>query len=233
MPRNEASTPHQRLSDVLSAMEAACRRSHRNPEEVALVAVSKYQPPEAVATLAAAGQHTFGENYVQEALDKIDSLSDQQLAWHFIGNLQSNKAKFVPGHFAMVHTLDKLKLAQALHKSAQKAGVVQAVLVQVNIGNEPQKSGVAIEELENLVAQTAALDAIDVQGLMCMPPVCQTAEDARPYFRHLYALRETLRSRLGLALPHLSMGMSSDFEVAIEEGATLVRVGTALFGPRP
>lgn len=233
MPQSISETPWKRLKSVRDSLERACERAGREPGEVRLVAVSKYQPASAIAALAAAGQRLFGENYVQEAAQKQDELQNQELDWHFIGKLQSNKAKYAVGRFSLIHTVDKSKLARTLHKEATKHGVVQPVLLQVNIGCEPQKAGVSLEELEPLAAQAASLDGLDVQGLMCMPPLCQDGDEARPYFRRLAELRETLRQRLGLALPHLSMGMSADFTQAIEEGATLVRVGTALFGQRP
>lgn len=232
MPPDNQRTPRNRLESVLHAMTEACLRSGRDVEAVRLMAVSKYQSAEAVSALADAGQRLFGENYVQEALAKQEELQNKDLEWHFIGKLQSNKAKYVVGRFSLIHTLDKIKLARTLHKEATKIGVVQPVLVQVNIGGEAQKSGVALEELDDLAASAAALDGLDLQGLMCMPPLCQDSEEARPYFRRLFELREGLRRRLDLALPHLSMGMSADFVQAIEEGATLVRVGTALFGAR-
>lgn len=233
MPPSIAETPRNRLENILNSLQAACARADRDPADVQLVAVSKYQPAEAIAALASAGQRCFGENYVQEAAGKQKELQDQALEWHFIGKLQSNKARFAVGRFSLVHTVDKTKLARTLHKEARKYGVIQPVLVQVNIGCEPQKAGVELQELESLVAETAALDGLDLQGLMCMPPFCRDAEEARPYFRKLAALREELRQRQGLSLPHLSMGMSADFVQAIEEGATLIRVGTALFGQRP
>ncbi len=228
-----AKSPGELLQSVLSSMQDACVRSGRSMDEITLVAVSKYKPIEHIASFVSAGQHVFGENYVQEALAKQEAFAGKDVSWHFIGTLQSNKAKYVVGKFSLIHTVDKLKLAHMLHKEADKAGIVQPVLLQVNVGCEPQKSGAAIEELETLAAEAAQLQGLDVQGLMCMPPFCQDAEESRPYFRQLYELRERLRSHTGLALPHLSMGMSADYPLAIEEGATLIRVGTALFGPRP
>jgi len=233
MPPDNSENYRNRLESVLSSLAAACERSGRDVAEVRLVAVSKYQPVEAVAALADAGQRLFGENYVQDALPKLEALENRGLEWHFIGKLQSNKAKFAAGRFSLIHTVDKLKLARTLHKEAKKNGVIQPVLLQVNIGCEPQKAGVPPEELETLAAEAVALEGLDVQGLMCMPPVCREAEEARPHFRRLAQLREELRQRLGLELPHLSMGMSADYVQAIEEGASLVRVGTALFGARP
>lgn len=233
MPSEISITPQNRLESVLSALDAACLRAGRDPASVTLVAVSKYQPVPAMEALVQAGQRVFGENYVQDALPKMEKLQNQDLEWHFIGKLQSNKAKHAVGRFALIHTVDKIKLARTLHKEAKKNGIIQPVLIQVNIGCEPQKSGVALEELESLAREFTQLDGVDLQGLMCMPPACRDAEETRPYFRKLSELREGLRQRLGLALPHLSMGMSADYVQAIEEGASLVRVGTALFGARP
>ncbi len=233
MPQSFTETPWKRLESVRDSLEKACERAGRAPGDVQLVAVSKYQPAAAIAALVQAGQRLFGENYVQEALHKQEELQDQALDWHFIGKLQSNKARHAVGRFSLIHTVDKEKLARTLHKEAAKLGVIQPVLLQVNIGCEPQKAGVSLEALESLAAEAASLDGLDVQGLMCMPPLCQDGEEARPFFRRLAELREGLQQSLGLALPHLSMGMSADFAQAIEEGATLVRVGTALFGQRP
>lgn len=221
-----------RLASVLEAVAAAAARVGRSTAEITLVAVSKHQPAAAVASLADAGQVHFGENYVQEALAKQDELSQRPLQWHFIGRLQSNKAKHACGRFSLIHTVDSLKLAQTLHKQACIVGVVQSILLQVNIGCEEQKAGIALEELEKLALGCLACSGLRLQGLMCMPPLCADPEDVRPYFLQLRRLREKLEQRLGMVLPHLSMGMSADFEQAVEEGATLIRVGTALFGPR-
>ena len=225
----------ENLQQVQAAMAEACRLSGRALSEVTLVAVSKHQPPAAVAALAAAGQRLFGENYVQEGLAKQEALAllpGAPLVWHYIGRLQSNKCKYVAGRFDLIHTVDSLKLAHELHKQARKVGIRQPVLVQVNIGCEPQKAGVACESLEQLAEDVARCEAMDLPGLMCMPPWDLEAEATRPYFSNTRELRDRLRERLGLPLPHLSMGMSADFPQAIQEGATLIRVGTALFGAR-
>ncbi len=222
-----------RRSHVLEAVAAAALRVGRSPDEVTLVAVSKFQPAAAVAALADAGQIDFGENYVQESLAKQEELVDRALHWHFIGRLQSNKARHACGRFSLVHTVDSLKLAHALHHQAHNVGFVQSILLQVNIGCEEQKAGIAHEELETLALECVACPGLELQGLMCMPPLCADPEEVRPYFRRMRLLREMLEQRLGFALPHLSMGMSADYEQAVEEGATLIRVGTALFGPRP
>jgi PLP dependent protein len=212
----------ENLAGVRQRMQAACVRAGRDPATVELVAVSKGQPIEAVLTAYAAGQTAFGENYAQELHDKADALPEA--AWHFVGALQSNKVKIVVGHAALVHTLDRVSLGRELSKRAFLKSITQRVLLQVNVGREPQKGGALPEQVEQLYAAVRELEALRCEGLMCIPPADQ---DPRPHFR---ALRE-LRDRLGLR--ELSMGMSADFEIAIEEGATIVRIGTAIFGERP
>jgi pyridoxal phosphate enzyme (YggS family) len=211
-----------RLAEVLDRIDGACERSGRRAGSVRLVAVSKTQPVEAVREAFAAGQRVFGENYAQELRDKADALP--QAEWHFIGALQSNKARLVVGRAALVHTCDRFSLAQELSKRATAAGLTQRVLLEVNVGREPQKGGALPEHVPALLEKVRALPALRCEGLMCMPPAGQ---DPRPHFR---ALR-SLAGQLGLS--ELSMGMSADYEVAIEEGATIVRVGTAIFGERP
>ena len=155
------------------------------------------------------------------------------IQWHFIGHLQRNKAKFVPGRFDLVHTVDSVRLAQMLDKKAAEAGVVQAILLQVSLAGEEQKAGLTPEALEETLDTVGQLPHLQLQGLMTMPPFFNDPERVRPLFRRLRELRDTAQNQLGRTLPHLSMGMSGDFEVAIAEGATLVRVGTRIFGPRP
>jgi hypothetical protein len=221
----------ERLNTVRERIAGACRRSGRDPEAVALVAVSKFHSARAVAALARCGQRVFGENYVQEALAKQEDLADLQLEWHFIGHLQSNKARHAAGRFRCLHTLDKAKLARALHNRA--GSPAQPVLIQVNVGEEPQKHGVAVQHLDALAEEVAGLEGLRLEGLMCMPPFFDDPERARPCFARLRELRDRLERSLGRDLPTLSMGMSGDLEPAVEEGATLVRVGTDLFGSRP
>jgi pyridoxal phosphate enzyme (YggS family) len=194
------------------------------PRGVTLVAVSKTQPADAVREAHAAGQRDFGENYVQEWRDKADALADlPDLVWHFVGSLQTNKVKYLAGRVGLVHTVDRLELGREIAKRWEKAGARARVLVEVNLGGEASKGGCAPESAPELVAALQALPALDVRGLTCIPP---PEDDARPHFQ---ALRR-MRDRLGLA--ELSMGMSGDYPVAIEEGATIVRVGTAIFGER-
>lgn len=223
----------ERLANVREGMARAAAKSGRNPGEVRLVAVSKGQPAAAVAEAHAAGQVVFGESYVQEALAKREVLAGLAVEWHFVGGLQANKAKHVAGRFGLVHSVDSLSLAQLLHKKAQALGLVQAVLLQVNIAGEIRKHGVAEADLPALAEAVPGLPGLLLAGLMVMPPYDQDPERSRPYFARLRELRDRLAARLGRGLPHLSMGMSHDHAVAIEEGATLVRVGTAIFGPRP
>ncbi len=201
----------------------------RLPPRVTLVAVSKTHPPEAVREAYAAGQRDFGENYAQEWRDKAAALADlPDLVWHFVGSLQTNKVKLLlgaaPPRAAWVHTVDREELARELSKRATARGAGVKVLLEVNVAREPQKAGCAPEEVPRLAAAVGALPGLELRGLMCIPPA---EGDPRPHFRALRALRD------GLGLPDLSMGMTADWEAAVEEGATLVRVGTAIFGARP
>jgi pyridoxal phosphate enzyme (YggS family) len=196
----------------------------RMPPGVTLVAVSKTQPAEAIREAYAAGQRDFGENYAQEWREKADALADlADLRWHFVGGLQTNKVKYLAGRVFLVHAVDREELARELSKRFGQKGATARVLLEVNTGGEATKGGVPPAEAPALAAAVRALPGVDLRGLMCMPP---PEDDPRPHFR---VLRE-LRDRLGLA--ELSMGMSADWEAAIEEGATIVRVGTAIFGAR-
>lgn len=217
-------------------LEKACLKYGRNPSGARLVAVSKFHPAGAVAAIARVGQVDFGENYVQEALEKIDSLSGNfpDLRWHMIGHVQSRKASLVAGAFALIHTLDSVKLADGLERRLNALGKKQPVLMEVNIANEPQKSGIPPDGLEALgVHALENCPHLELRGLMCLPPVFDSGDAARPFFEHLRELRDRLAPALGIQLPELSMGMSGDFAAAIAEGATIVRIGTDIFGPRP
>jgi len=195
------------------------------PAGVTLVAVSKTHPAEAVRVAYAAGQRDFGENYAQEWRSKADALADlRDLRWHFIGGLQTNKVKYLAGRVALVHTVDRRELAEEISRRWTQAGAVARVLLEVDLGGEERKAGCAPADVDQLCDRVRALPSIEVVGLTCIPP---PAEDPRPHFRTLRALRD----RLGLR--ELSMGMSGDWQVAVEEGATLVRIGTAIFGARP
>ncbi|MCL4504118.1 MAG: YggS family pyridoxal phosphate-dependent enzyme [Deltaproteobacteria bacterium] len=220
----------QNLEAVKRRITAAARRAGRGPEQVRLVAVSKTMPVERLQEAVAAGQHLFGENYLQEARGKIEALGEAA-TWHFIGHLQSNKAKAAVKLFELIHGVDRLKLAEALDRAAAAKEISQKILIQVNLAKEASKSGTSLEAAADLLRQISQLPHLRVMGLMTMPPFLEP-EAVRPYFRSLRELRDRLQDLQGNPLPELSMGMSGDFEVAIEEGATLVRVGTAIFGSR-
>lgn len=224
-------TAAERLARVHGRIEKACAACGRDPASVTLVAVSKLHDVAAVAAMAACGQKIFGESYIQEALPKIDA-APPGLTWHFIGHLQRNKARFAVGRFALIHSLDNMELAQVLQKRNRDAGLTQAVCLQVNVAGETQKSGISPDELPELAETVAAMPELRLEGLMVIPPVFDDPEGARPAFAQLRQLRDALAQRLDMALPVLSMGMSGDLEAAIQEGATHVRVGTDLFGPR-
>lgn len=250
----------ERFDAVHTRLQAALLAAGKQAEDVTLVAVSKFHPAAALAAVAGRWAEvlpgspvSFGESYVQEALPKQDLLRGLSGAgcatapvrcnWHFIGHLQKNKAKYVAGRFNLIHTLDSLDLARNLQKEAAKvqgtAGEgdsvfvpVQAVLVQVNIGEEAQKSGIDAENIPSFISELQHFKGLHVAGLMCMPPYDDNPELSRPYFARLRQLRDKVETQLGIKLTQLSMGMSHDFEVAIQEGATIVRVGTDIFGPR-
>jgi hypothetical protein len=224
----------EKIAVVRDRMAQAARRCGRDPAEVALVAVSKTHPAEMVRQAWAAGVTTMGENYIQEARDKITALADCALSWHFIGHLQSNKAKIAVDLFDLIHGVDTLKLAREIDKQAAKTGKTQAILIQVNISGEATKSGATEAATLALVRDAACLEHVKIRGLMTMPPFFDQPERARPYFAALRRLRDRIRAEAiaGVDMSELSMGMTGDFEVAIEEGATLVRIGTAIFGPR-
>jgi hypothetical protein len=218
---------------IRERITAACKRSGRNPEAVRLIAVSKVKPAADIDAAFAAGQNLFGESYVQEFRDKSPEVQSP-VEWHYIGGLQSNKVKYLRGKVVMIHSVDRLSLAQEISRQWQKIDADCNILLQVNIGDEGQKSGCDPEQLEQLVREVAGLPNLRICGLMCLPPYCADAEEVRPYFRHLRELAEQIEALQipGVSMSELSMGMSGDFEVAVEEGATLVRVGTAIFGER-
>lgn len=218
-----------RWQSVRAEVDRIARAAGRAAEDVTVVAVSKLQPAAAITEAVAAGVRDVAENYAQELVAKTEELKALDVRWHFIGKLQRNKARMVVGRAALIHAVDSLELAQEIDKRARAAEVVQEILVAVNTGGEAQKTGVAPGETASLLDAIGALAGVKVRGLMTMPPWPENPEDSRPYFR---ALRE-LRDSLGRDLPDLSMGTSGDYAVAIEEGATLVRIGTAIFGERP
>jgi hypothetical protein len=216
---------------VTQRIAAACTRSGRDPASVQLVAVSKQVSVERVRELADLGQAVFGENRVQEALAKIPA-AGPGLRWHLVGHLQRNKARLAVGAFELIHSVDDLDLAREIDRRAAAAGLVQAVLVEVNVAGEASKHGAPPAELQGLVEALAGLAHIDLRGLMCVPPIVDAPDEARRWFGRLRDLRDEAVAALGRPLPHLSMGMSDDFDVAVEEGATCVRIGRALFGAR-
>ena len=222
----------ENLREVKDRIALAAQKAGRKPEQVRLVAVSKIKPAEAVRQALAAGQVIFGENYVQEAKDKVPEVGQGPI-WHFIGHLQSNKAKIAVELFHAVQTVDRLKLAKALGRHAADMGKELEVLIQVNLGGEVQKSGCIEEQAPELAQAVAQIPGLKLKGLMTMPPFFDDPERARPIFAGLRNLAESLERDLPEgAMDELSMGMSGDFEAAIAEGATLVRVGTAIFGAR-
>jgi pyridoxal phosphate enzyme (YggS family) len=222
------------LNSILERIGRAAARSGRQPESVKLVAVSKTVGPQPIREAVAAGVTDLGENYVQEARDKVAALSGLAVSWHYIGHLQSNKAKYAVKIFDLIHSVDSLKLAGELNRQAQKAGKVQRILIQVNLAGETSKSGVTEADAPALARAVAGLEHVMVEGLMTMPPFFNAPERVRPYFRALQTLRDGIAAMQipGVQMKELSMGMTGDFEVAVEEGATLVRVGTAIFGER-
>ncbi len=223
-----------KASDIFKRMSHAAMRAGRRPEEVRLVAVTKTVGIEAIKQALDIGLRIFGENKVQEAKAKIEALSKQAPSgteWHLIGHLQGNKAKYSVRLFDLIHSLDSEGLAGDLDNEARKMGKVQRVLIQVKLSEEVTKSGVAEKELPQLAEVVADFKNLKLEGMMTIPPFFDNPEHARPYFRRLRELRDKLGEK-GFNLPELSMGMSDDFEVAIEEGATLVRIGTAIFGER-
>ena len=227
----------ENIAAVRERIATAGRRVGRSPEEIALMAVSKTQPPQHIREAYSAGQRLFGENRVQEFSSKAESLRDLKDAeWHLIGHLQTNKAAKTAELFRAVDSVDSLKLAEKLNAAAGLLGRKLDVLIEINVGGEAAKSGVAPDSpaLEELLSNAPRLNALVFRGLMTVPPFTDDPQNARSYFRKLRELRDSIAARRlpALAMDRLSMGMSHDFEVAIEEGSTCVRVGTAIFGER-
>lgn len=223
----------QRYQETRLTVEQLAVRHGREAGDARIIAVSKLHPASRVAVLAENGQNDFGENYIQEALHKQGEIQVEGIRWHFMGQLQRNKAKFIPGHFALLHSLDTSRLAQELHKHAQKQGLVQDVLLQINFEQERQKGGVAPEHAPRLAEEVLQLPALRMRGLMTLPPFDLDLDHKQKLFARLRDLRDALQQRLGLPLSELSMGTTDDFPRAIAEGATMVRIGTRIFGPRP
>ncbi len=225
------------ISSIRERIDAAAQRAGRIPDHIALMAVSKTQPPERIREAYDAGLKVFGENRVQEFAAKVEALRDLRAAeWHMIGHLQTNKATKTAELFRAVDSVDSRKLAEKLDAAARTLGRRLEVLIEINVGGESAKSGVAPDarDLEELLIAAPRLDALVFRGLMTVPPFTDDPEGARPYFRKLRELRDTIAARRlpNIAMDELSMGMSHDFEVAIEEGSTCVRVGNAIFGER-
>ena len=223
-----------RLAGIRARIGAAARSAGRDPASVRLVAVSKTFPIDAIRAAYAAGQRDFGENRVQEALQKIGGSTDLEIRWHLLGHLQTNKARKAAPMFAMVQSVDSIELLQKLDQAAADAGAEVELLIQVDLAGETTKFGVPPGEVPRLFDAAATCRAARVVGLMTLPPVPEAPEDARPWFSRLRDLRDTWLAS-GIPAPmlrELSMGMSTDFEVAVQEGATIVRVGTAIFGSR-
>jgi pyridoxal phosphate enzyme (YggS family) len=227
----------QNISEVRDRIASAARRAGRRPEEIALMAVSKTHPPERIREAHAAGLRLFGENRVQEFAGKASALADLQGAeWHMIGHLQTNKASKATELFNAVDSVDSVKLAEKLDGAARSLSRKLAVLIEINVGGESAKSGVAPDsrELEDLLLAAPRFEALEFRGLMTVPPFTDDPDEARPYFGKLRDLRDKISKRKlpSVSMDALSMGMSHDFEVAIEEGSTCIRVGTAIFGER-
>ena len=221
------------ITQIQERIASVCQNCGRNPDEVRLVAVSKKKPAADIEAAINAGQTLLGESYVQECVAKIDEVK-AVAEWHFIGALQSNKVKYLRGKVAMIHSVDRLSLAKEINRQWGKDDVCINILIQVNLGEEESKSGTTASDLITLVNQIAQLQHVRIKGLMALPPWEADPETVRPYFRQLRELAEQI-DRLELpnvTMQELSMGMSHDYEVAIEEGSTMVRVGTAIFGAR-
>jgi len=221
------------IMNIRQRMAAAAERSGRNPADIQLMAVSKTVPPERICEALDAGITWFGENYVQEAREKIPAI-DQNASWHMIGHLQTNKVKYVVHLFHWIHSVDRLELAKELDKRAAQNQRTLKVLIEVNVSGEASKNGMEPSRVLEFVRQISVLPNLSVQGLMTMPPYSDNPEDARPFFIALRRLRDEIASENipGVQMKELSMGMTDDFEVAIEEGATIIRVGRAIFGER-
>jgi PLP dependent protein len=221
------------IEKIRAQIDAAAVSAGRDPSDVRLVAVSKTKPASMVDEAAEAGQLVFGENYVQEFVAKAAEVKSA-IEWHFIGHLQSNKVKYIAGLVAMIHSVDRFSLAEEIDRQWGRLGLVCNILIQVNVSGEATKSGTTSEEARTLVRQVALLQNVRICGLMTMPPFFDEPEAARPYFHELRTLAREIEllDIPGVSMKELSMGMSGDFEVAVEEGATLVRIGSAIFGSR-
>lgn len=233
-PNSETQTIKNRLDDVKQEIYQAAKACKRDPETIKLVAVSKKKSVVSILEAIDAAVEILGENYIQEAVEKIETIGRTPASWHFIGHLQSNKAKFAVRYFDLIHTVDKLKLAKEINRQAKKIGKIQSILMQINISKETSKSGTDEEDAVKLAHEISKLENVSLKGLMGMPPFFGEPERARPFFKALHDIKTQIERQNipGITMEHLSMGMSGDFKVAIEEGSTLVRIGTAIFGSR-
>lgn len=229
----EISSIQDAIAEVSGRIEAACKRAGRDPQEVTLIAVSKTMPVEAIREAMMCGTVDFGENRPQELRDKQAEITEP-LRWHMIGSLQTNKLKYVIGKTVLIHSVDSVHLAEAIEEMSAKKNLVTEVLLEINIAGEDSKHGIAPETLEELVREVAKLSHIKIRGLMTVAPYTENAEENRMYFRKMKQLMVDINSKNidNISMDILSMGMTGDYEIAIEEGATLVRVGTGIFGHR-
>lgn len=223
------------IDHVRNRIRYAATAAGRDPAEIRLVAVGKTVPSDRIRNAVEAGIQIVGENYIKEAREKATVLSHLPIFWHFIGHLQSNKSKYAVRLFDLIHSVDSVRLAEELNGQSKKISKIQSILVQVNISEEKTKSGVSIAGALPLIREVARFENLKIEGLMAMPPYFDAPERARPYFRRLRELMQFIDAEKipNVLMKELSMGMSGDFEIAVEEGATLVRIGTAIFGHRP
>lgn len=224
-----AASLRDNLETVRQTIHRSAQRASRDPGEITIVAVTKTFPIERIREAMTLGLRVFGENRVQEAIPKIDEIGTTEATWHLIGHLQSNKAKQIEGRFAMVQSLDSVGIVEALGRRLQSP---LDVLIEVNVGEEPQKTGALTSDLPAVVSAIGEQPYLRLQGLMTIAPMTPEPEGARPFFKRLRALRDETAGRLSRPLPVLSMGMTDDYAIAVEEGATMLRLGRALFGPR-
>lgn len=221
----------EKLAKIHRLIREAARRGGRDPNEIKLVAVAKGQPAEKIAEAIQAGQRDFGENYAQELSAHAGAGFQPAPTWHFIGHLQRNKVRQIIDKVEWIHSVDSTALAQEIDRKAAQAGKIQKILVEVNLGEEESKTGIKPEYLEELIEAVKKLGHLDFKGLMTVPPFLDNPERVRPYFKRLREIRDAIRGKINYAT-ELSMGMTHDFEIAIEEGATIVRIGTGVFGER-
>ena len=222
----------ENLAEVQGRISRSIKKSGREPGSVRLISVSKQVDVERIEEAREAGAVIFGENKIQEVIPKIEQMGSDGIAWHFIGHLQKNKVKFIDGHFDLIHSVDSFELAEKIARNSQSENREQKILLQVNVSGETAKFGMEPDELEKRSQDFIRLKGVQVEGLMTIPPFDSDPEKSRINFSRLREIRDRCEKKNGLSLHELSMGMSHDFEIAIEEGATLVRVGTAIFGPR-